>query len=85
MLSGYVHHARVVCAQCGTVLKWLAKPATIERRQLNAFRLAQLSMCDGLSDWERHFVESLVQQRKFSPRQQQILDRLVVEYLEGAV
>jgi hypothetical protein len=85
MPSGYVHHARVVCAQCGTVLKWLAKPATIERRQLNAFRLAQLSMCDGLNPWERRFVESLSRQKKFSPKQSQILDCLVATHLGGQV
>ena len=83
MPEGHVHFARVKCRSCGRTLKWLAKPATIERQRLNAFRIAQLSMCDGLTAWERRFVQSLAHARKFSPRQSQILDRLCAEYLEA--
>jgi hypothetical protein len=83
MPSGHVHFARVKCRSCGRTLKWLAKPATIERQRLNAFRIAQLSMCDGLTAWERRFVQSLAHARKFSPRQLQIFDRLCGTYLEA--
>jgi hypothetical protein len=85
MPAGYIHHARVVCAQCRKVLKWLAKPATIEHRRLNSYRLAKLAMCDRLTRWEQSFVENVSQRKTLSPRQQRVVDRLVAEYLEGAV
>jgi hypothetical protein len=85
MPTGYVHFARVKCRSCGRTLKWLAKPATIEHRRLNSYRLAKLAMCDRLTRWEQSFVENVSQRKTLSPRQQRVVDRLVAEYLEGAV
>jgi hypothetical protein len=84
MPPGSAHLAREVCATCGCWLRWLPKPQTIERRTLNAFRLARLGMCEGLSKWERSFVHHVSQQRKLSPRQQVLVARLCTQYLEGA-
>jgi hypothetical protein len=81
--QGHVHHAALRCALCGAFLGWVAKPENVERRRLNVFRLAKLSMCEGLSRWERSFVRSVSQRRKFSPRQQQIIDRLSATHLEA--
>jgi hypothetical protein len=81
--AGHVHFARVKCRSCGAFLRWSPRPGTVQRRQLNGYRLARLGMCANLSDWERGFVESLSQQRKFLPRQLQIFDRLCAEYLEA--
>ena len=82
--GGQPHYAHEVCATCGRHVRWFPKPATIERRKLNAFRLARLGMCSTLSPWERHFVRSVSQRKKLSRRQQAVLDRLVTQYLEGA-
>jgi hypothetical protein len=49
----------------------------------NAFRLAKLAMCDRLSTWERGFVASVAKQKKLSPKQLAVLERLVRQYLEG--
>jgi hypothetical protein len=79
--GGKPHYAHEVCKTCGRHVRWFPKPATIERRKLNAFKLARLLMAEGLSDWERQFVKSLQRQaqKKFSPKQQAMLDRLVTE------
>jgi hypothetical protein len=84
MPAGHVHHAREVCADCGVSLRWLPKPATLVRQRLNAFKLARLAMCGRLTPWEGHFVRSVSQCRKVSPKQQEIIDRLSASYLEQA-
>jgi hypothetical protein len=78
------HYARLTCALCGRHLRWLPRPETIEREQVNAFRLARLGMCEGLSKWERSFVHNVSQQRKLSPKQATLVARLYAQYLEGA-
>jgi hypothetical protein len=77
------HYARLTCALCGRFLRWLPRPETIERERVNAFRLARLGMCEGLSKWERSFVHHVSQQRKLSPKQQALLVRLCATYLEA--
>jgi hypothetical protein len=47
--------------------------------------LAKLvAMCERLTPWEAGFVRDVSQCRKFSPRQQQIIDRLASTYLKEA-
>ena len=82
MPDGHTHHAREVCVACGAFTRWLPRPETVERRRLNGFRLAKLGMCPRLTKWEQHFVESVSWRQKLSPRQQEIVDRLVETYLE---
>jgi hypothetical protein len=84
MPEGHTHYAVRRCADCGAFLRWLPKPETIERRQLNAIKLAKLQMCHGLTAWDRHFVADVSQRKRVSPRQQQIIDRLCATYLEEA-
>jgi hypothetical protein len=48
--DGSWHYARLTCAICGRFLRWLPRPETIERQKLNAFKLAKLAMCEGLSN-----------------------------------
>ena len=79
---GATHFSSEICLNCGAFVRWLPKPSTIERRTLNSFRLARLGMCEGLSPWQRRFVRDVSQQRKLSPKQQQIIDRLCADYLE---
>jgi hypothetical protein len=81
---GSYHFAKERCTNCDRVLRFLPKPQTIERQHLNAYRIAKLAMCDGLTDWERSFVKSVAQQRRLSPRQQDCLNRLYAERLEGS-
>lgn len=80
---GATHFSREICLQCGAFVRWLPKPSTIERRTLNSFRLARLGMCEGLPKWERSFVHHVSQQRKLSPKQQALVERLCREYLEA--
>jgi len=83
-LANGPHHAKEVCSDCGQVLRFVPKPATIERQHTNAFRLAKLAMSPVLTSWERGFVKSVSQHRKLSPRQQDCLDRIYAERMEGA-
>jgi hypothetical protein len=78
------HFAKLKCADCGAFLKFLPRPENVERRKLNGFKLAKLQMCDGLSSWEREFIESLAKQgsNKLTPKQQAVFDRLCLTYLE---
>jgi hypothetical protein len=80
---GRTHYSREICIVCGRHLRWLPKPANVERQKLNAFRLARLAMCGRLTHWEKHFVAGISHRQKGSPKQQQIIDRLCREYLEG--
>lgn len=59
MPENHVHHAREICGDCGDTLRWIAKPQSVERQRLNAFRLARLSMRRDLSRWETGFVASV--------------------------
>jgi hypothetical protein len=81
--AGHVHFAAERCADCGCLLRWLPKPSTIERRTLNSFRIARLSMRPDLSKWEREFLASVAHLPRISPRQQEILDKLVAKFLEA--
>jgi hypothetical protein len=82
MPSTHKHYAREVCASCGAHRSWVAKPRNVERRRLNGFRLVKLSVCPRLKPWEANFVRNVLQLRKFSPRQQAVIDRLTADYLE---
>jgi hypothetical protein len=84
MPQGHTHHAMETCAICRRFLRWLPKPGTIERRTLNAFKLARLAMRPDLTDWERQFIRSVGKKKHLSPKQQALIARLVTQYLEGA-
>lgn len=81
--GGHAHHQREFCGECGAFLKWGAKFENLQRQAGNSFAIARLSMCSLLSSWESEFLASIAQQRRLSPKQQQILERLVEKYLEA--
>ncbi len=76
------HYLKLVCSACGAFRAWVMKPETIQRRQLNGYRIAKLQMCDSLSLWERQFVASLAAAKKLSPKQDEVLGRLYEKYKE---
>ena len=80
----HTHYAAERCEHCGRFLRWLPRPENVERRKLSRFRLSKLAVCSSLSAWDRRFVESLLSRKRFSPKQQQILDRLSARYLGEA-
>jgi hypothetical protein len=82
--QGSKHYAKLRCANCGEHLRFLPKPENVERRKLNAYRLAKLQMAPGLNQWERQFIDSLVKlgNNKLSPKQQAAFDRLCLTYLD---
>jgi hypothetical protein len=82
---GSEHYGRLRCAECGAFLRFVPKPKNVERRQLNAYRLAKLQMAPGLNKWERQFIDSLAKlgSNKLSPKQQSMFDRLCLTHLDG--
>jgi hypothetical protein len=82
--DNHMHYAQLVCALCGRHLRWLPRPENVERRRLTAFKLARLLMCEGLSDWQRRFVVGVSKQPRLSPKQEVLVLRLCLQYLEDA-
>jgi hypothetical protein len=83
MPQGHMHYGREICAICGRFLKWVSKPETVVRQKLCAFKLAKLAMHPGLSKWERNFVSDVSNYRRLSPRQEEVVEKLVEQYLEA--
>ena len=81
--SNHVHFAREICATSRRHVRWLPRPETLQRRAFNAYKLARLSMCSRFNSWERGFIKSVSQQKKLSPRRQQVFDRIAATYLGG--
>jgi hypothetical protein len=79
------HYAKLECADCGTFLRFLPKPENVTKWKLNGYKLARLQMAHGLNQWEREFVQFLAKlgNRKLTPKQQAVFDRLVLTHLEG--
>lgn len=65
-----MHHAKLVCSQCGKFLGWLPKPETVKRRHDNAAILTALALIPNLPPWERQFIRDLASHKNISPRQQ---------------
>jgi hypothetical protein len=82
--SDSFHYAKEICSDCGQLLRWVAKPEAVERQRLNSFRIARLSMCDSLSDWEREFLKSIAARPKLSPKQQACLNKIYSEHAATA-
>jgi hypothetical protein len=80
---GRTHYSREICLSCRAFVRWLPKPSTIERRTLNAFKLARLAMRPDLTGWERQFICSVSGKKHLSPKQERLLVRLYATYLEG--
>jgi ribosomal protein S27AE len=75
-----IHYAKQCCERCGTFLKWLPNPSTEIRRKEMQHKLRVLSEHpDRLSQWERGFVDSLLTQKKLSPKQRDIVERIWTE------
>jgi hypothetical protein len=77
------HYAKELCEHCGSFLRWVPRPETLEAQRLRAARIARLAMCEALNDWERGFVASVSKFRKLSPKQVAVIDRLFAQYLKG--
>jgi len=74
------HYAQEICEVCGAFVRWIPRPENLETQRLRAERIAKLSKCDGLTDWERGFVASVSKFRKLSPKQAAVIDRLFARY-----
>ena len=81
--GGMPHYSHEVCVACGGHLRWHPKPQNVERRKLIAAYLARLAMCSTISSWERTFIRSVSEQRKLSPKQLAIIDRIASQHLEA--
>jgi hypothetical protein len=75
-LASGPHHAKEICSDCDKVLRWLPKPKNVERRRVTAFRVAKMLPAPGLTHWEARFLSSVSRQRRFSPKQAAVLERM---------
>ena len=76
MPSFHAHYAALKCGGCDCFITWMKKPETEEKRRNLAVRLDKLAGKQGLTNWEREFLESLQRTKKLSPRQQETLTRI---------
>jgi hypothetical protein len=80
---GSYHFASERCACCNAFRGWVPRPTNRARRKLIAAQLSKLAVCERLSAWERRFVANVSkQQGKLSPRQSEVVNKLVTQYLE---
>jgi hypothetical protein len=82
-LASGPHHAKEICSDCDRVLRWLPKPENVARRRATAYRVAKMLMAPGLTRWQIQFLSSVARQRKFSPRQTVVLERMWDEFFGG--
>jgi len=80
VLNNGPHYAELRCKDCDAHISYLPNPATLERRKRNAENLRKLQALK-LSPWEQGFTDSLAQQDKWSPRQQETFDKIALSYL----
>jgi len=76
MPSYHTHHAALKCGQCDRFIAWMQKPETEGKRRDLAVRIDRLGKAPRLTHWERDFLQSLKNQKKVSPRQQEVLARI---------
>jgi hypothetical protein len=70
------HFMKLQCSSCGAFRGWVMDPKNVERRRFNKFRIGWLLAKAPLTSWEKTFLESVETQKKLSPRQVEVLDRL---------
>jgi hypothetical protein len=83
VLKNGPHYAELRCKDCDAHISYLPNPATLERRKRNAENLRKLQALK-LSPWEQGFIDSLSQQQKWSPRQQDVFEKICASNLKGA-
>ena len=82
--GNHAHYAREVCKKCGHFVRWVPSPQSVQRRRMNVASVARLLTIKGLTSWEVTFLRSLSRRKKFSPKQEAVLDRIYREFF-GAV
>lgn len=64
------HYGRLVCANCGSFVKWLRDPSTsisyINRKQA----IDSMLNSHNINHWERKFLQNIYGERTLSPKQQ---------------
>jgi hypothetical protein len=60
-----------------------AQTENVARRRATAYRVAKMLMAPGLTRWQIQFLSSVARQRKFSPRQTVVLERMWDEFFGG--
>lgn len=75
------HYASARCGSCDCFRFWVPKPQTLKCQRDQREAIERLLGNPYLSDWERSFCQGLLSARnkKLSPKQLQILSRIVAE------
>lgn len=71
------HTTAIVCRECERFLRWGKSHAAIAREKATKKKIIWLlERPQVLTQWERHFITSIQQQRKLSPKQSECLERI---------
>lgn len=70
------HYAKLTCDGCGRFIKWIGKPENeLKRQHING--VIQRLLDDlTLTRWERGFLASLSTQKKISPKQLELINKI---------
>lgn len=81
MVSYSKHWAARQCSGCDRFLSWEPKPANRQKRQRWQAKINQLLQAQGLTDWEREFLEleSVRNKGKLLPRQTEALAKIAAK------
>lgn len=73
------HYRQLVCADCGTHIRYLPRPENLARYRRNNVMIEKLLAIDmTLEPWEAGFIQKISGTRngKLSPRQQDVLEEV---------
>lgn len=73
------HHGREDCGKCRKFLRWVPKPETVRRHAWNVDRQQKMATWS-LPTWEKGFVAGLPTDGKWSPKQQEVFDKIWREH-----
>lgn len=70
------HYAKLTCDGCGRFIKWIGKPESEQKRQQLSNIIHRLLEDLTLTRWERDFLGKLSNQKKISPKQLELINKI---------
>src|SRR6266576_5679643 len=80
-VQGGPHYSHSICSDCSQHLYYVAKPSNAERRKQNAINIQKLLDSNRLTEWENGFCQGIHHNQRLTPKQNALLDQLVIKYL----
>jgi hypothetical protein len=71
------HYSKIICADCNKFLTWGKNPRLTQDHEQRKHKI-DILLDDGIiNTWERHFLESIKDKRIITPKQNEILERII--------